>query len=169
MIAIGGSVHTTGVRFKVHGQKMDKRKKLVRNTRWLGEMLEEYLMDKRIPNQWKNGGVVKGRYGKGSKKWAMNAPSTVKAKGFNKPLFSSRGRRGSSLLRGYIYNWWHRSNSRSTSLAVARLSNEVEHAVYLHDGRSDMPARWVHGFIDGDAKKAGEIAVKELGSKVKLR
>lgn len=164
---IRSATRTTGLRgtrLSHMVKRMDRRTALARDLRWLKDDFEEYILEKRLPNQWRNRGVVRGKYGKGSYKWADNAPSTIKAKGFNKPMFSSRGSYGSSLIKEYAFTgrYWRASKRARNSRMTVNLRNRRKHAAYLHKGRSDMPDRWCIGFIEGDGAWLREHAGKRI-------
>jgi len=73
---------------------MKMRVRRAKDLRWLADATVEYFTHSRIPNMFRNGGIIRGIYGKGSTKWAMNTRWVAKAKGFNKPLFSSPTKSG---------------------------------------------------------------------------
>jgi len=153
---IGGDRKSVGMKRLI--RRMDLRTVKATDLTWLGRDFERYLFEDRLPNMWRNQGVVRGRYGKGSKRWAKNAPSTIKGKGFDKAMHSGRQRFSSSMARrkfeAYEYGFSHRRRSKRArnSNINFKLNNTVEHAKHLHKGRSNMPARWVLGFIDGDGE-----------------
>lgn len=149
-------------------RRQDKRVVMMVDLRWLGKKLDKYLFKLRLPNMWRNQGVVRGRYGKGSRKWADNLLSTIRGKGFNKPLFSSRGRWGSSLIRhvfqAYRYTVRTARASRLARNATIRfrLWNTVRHSEYLEEGTPNIAARPHAGFIDGDGDWLRETAAKDI-------
>lgn len=159
---IGGAVTKTGLRAQV--KRMDRRTTKARDLRWLQGDFKEYILEKRIPNQWRNQGVVRGKFGKGSYKWQDNAPSTAKAKGFNKPMFSSRGRYGSSLMRNYQFTGrhWRASKRARNSRMTVNLRNRKKYAEYLNKGNENMPDRWCIGFIEGDGMWLRDHAGKRI-------
>ena len=162
---VGGSI-------KVHqmdaiGRRMGRRLNKARNIRWLLDDFHDHI-DARLVSMWSHGGRVSGRWGRGSAKWAANAPSTVKAKGFNKPLFSSRGSYGSRIYtKGYTWAQWWQSR-KSGAVARFRLENERYYVPYLEAGRANMPPRWITGFIEGDMEWLANHATRN-SMKVGLR
>jgi len=167
---IGGNRKSVGMKRLI--SRMDRRTVKAAALKWLGEDFKRYLFENRLPNMWRNKGVIHGPYGKGSTRWADNARSTVKKKGFNKPMFSSRGAWGSSLIRGrfgaYRFSEYHRRASKRArnSSAWYKLDNVVEHAKYLNEGSHNMPARWCLGFIPGDGewlrRHAGDHIMRDV-------
>lgn len=139
-----------------------KRRLKATDVRGLAAEFEDYYMGKRRRQMWSTpGGVIRGRYGKGSKAWRRNAPSTIRQKGFNKPLYSSRGPYGSSILKGYEFRWGRRyALGARTCKAKFTIKNKVKHSIYLHEGTPTIPARPHIGFVDGDAKWLSARAAK---------
>ena len=143
------------------GRRMKKRLNKAKSIRWLCEDFHDHI-DDRLDAMWRNQGQVPGRWGRGSSKWAPNAPSTVRQKGFNKPLFSSRGPYGSHIYtQGYRDEWhqWWQSRA-SGAVARFRLTNKKPYVEHLEKGRWNMPPRWITGFIEGDMEWLANHATK---------
>lgn len=163
---IGGSATSHGLTRMIRRQ--DKRVVMMVDLQWIGRLLKKYIFEVRLPAMWDNRGKVPGKYGAGSETWAENKPSTVKAKGFNKPMHSSRARRGSSMARNnfaaYFFGWRTRRASKKARNATIEfaMGNEVTHSVHLEDGRKDMAARKHAGFIEGDTIWLGDETVKDI-------
>lgn len=124
----------------------------------------ETRIKRRVWRMFQGRGVVTGPYGEGSRKWARNRPSTIKGKGFDKPMFSSRGPYGSSLIKAATFGSSHGgrlgARGRRTVRARFTLTSEKEYAKYLHEGRANMPGRWNLGFIEGDLKWLAQRGVR---------
>ncbi|MCJ7549143.1 MAG: hypothetical protein MUQ30_05635 [Anaerolineae bacterium] len=120
-----------------------------------------YFSTTREPSRRRNAGVIKGKYGKGSKKWSPNMPSTVRGKGHSRVLYSGPSR--SDLLDGLEIKWTTRRGSakqkRDTRVHF-RIVSDKEYSTYLHDGRHDMVARDIFTFYDGDALKVLDLAIR---------
>lgn len=154
---VGGSVKIHGL--DRIGRRMKKRLNKGKNVRWLLDDFHEHI-EWRLNAMWTHRGKVRGPWGAGSSLWAWNAPSTVKGKGFNKPLFSSRGPYGSRIWRqGYTWSQWWQSRTDGAR-ARFRLENEKPYVPYLEAGRHNMPPRWITGFIEGDMKWLANHATK---------
>lgn len=151
------------MRFDVRGldaiQRVNALRKLrAEDTRELMKLFHARIKD-RIWEQYQHSGVVSGPYGTGSYKWARNKPSTVAKKGFNKPMFSSRGPYGTSLMKSYKFRAWHqRRPGNSAAMATVTLTNDKFYADYLHNGNENMEPRWCQGFIYGDTRWLMETA-----------
>lgn len=120
-----------------------------------------------LDQMWQGRGKVPGPYGKGTKKWARNAPSTVKKKGFDDPLHSSPGH-SSIKEQGYKFNAWHqRRGGGDSAMARFRLWAEryrgtVNYALVNHLGsaKRKIPARPHQGFPPGATKMLKELAAQ---------
>ena len=150
-----------------HGMKglmkrCDRRRARAEDVREIKKRFKAYIFEKRIPNMWKKPyGLVRGRYGKGSQTWAPNAPSTVKSKGFNNPMFSSLGRYGSRIMSSYKWSAWSRRPKGARNARYQfKLTNTREYADWLNDGAGNYPPRWCVGFIDGDGMWLREETAK---------
>lgn len=88
----GGGVTRPG--FDSLEARMKMRVRRARDLGWLVGKLVGYFRETRIPKMFQYGGIVPGRYGKGMKRWAPNTSWVARAKGFNKPLFSSPDKSG---------------------------------------------------------------------------
>lgn len=142
------------MRFNIRGldriQRVNALRKLkAEDTASLMRRFKARIND-RIWEQYQNSGVVSGPYGTGSYRWAKNKPSTIRKKGFNKPMFSSRGPYGTSLLKAYSFRAWHGRRGTSRAMATVTLTNSRPYAKYLHEGNENMEPRWCEGFIYGD-------------------
>lgn len=164
--------------FREMADKNYKRSARLEDLRWFAADFEGYIMGKRMRSMWTHQGQISGRYGEGSKKWARNSDWVAGVKGFNKPLFGSRGR--SSIQQSYQFSKWYQ---RASGGALARFSLKNTHKAvkYLEAGYKQfavnprrggalaiphatgtlfrmfafpgpMPPRWIQGFIPGDWK-----------------
>lgn len=103
--------------------------------RWLAGPFEDYILKDRVPKMFKHSGRVPGPYGKGFTKWAPNKPWVVRAKGFNKPLFSSRGPYGSGILKHFKFSRWSkRAFCARSARASFKLTNPLKYVKYLEAG-----------------------------------
>lgn len=136
-----------------------KRIKNAQDPRTMVRDFVRYFETSREPNRRRNAGVIRGRYGKGSSKWAANKPSTVRGKGHGRVLYSRPTR--SDLLDGLQVKWTTRKGSakqkRDTRVHF-RIISDKDYSVYLHDGNADMAARDIFTFYDGDARKVLDLA-----------
>jgi hypothetical protein len=151
------------------GKNMTRRVLMAEDLQWINEEFESYMMGERKDTQWRNQGVIPGQYGAGSKRWAENASTTVAAKGFNKPLFSSRGSYGSTILtKGFKFKVWHQAmkgvnaSRAKFSYWAERYRGTVNYAAVNDQGNANIPARKHQGFIDGDLKWIVAHGVKAL-------
>jgi len=71
--------------------------------RALSALVGQYCMEEYRVQMWDHQGRVPGRYGEGTREWARNAVSTIRQKGFDKALHSSRQRHASSIYRNYTF------------------------------------------------------------------
>ena len=152
----------TSVGMKGLMKRCDRRATRAADVRKIKKNFEDYIFKKRLPNMWKRPyGRVQGRYGKGSSSWADNAPSTIRQKGFNKPMYSSRGPFGSRIKKSYKWSAWSQRRKRARNARYSfKLTNTREYAEYLHAGSGNYPPRWCIGFIDGDGMWLREHTAK---------
>jgi len=71
-----------------------------------GEMsrnFKRYVMGARMENLWRNEGIIRGRWGKGSKRWPANTSWTARAKGHKRVLYG-RSQSKSGLRQGYTFD-----------------------------------------------------------------
>jgi hypothetical protein len=177
------------------GRRMTKRHLKAKKVDWVIGKFQQYMLRQRLPNMWRNQGVVKGRYGKGSKKWADNTDWVRRAKGFNKPLFARKG--SSAIRKSYHFSKRVIEKTPTHNLIRFKLENKHEAVKYLEAGYKQfavtaggwtkkggkkslyfrwsprvkihrlyafpgpMKARWIQGFIRGDAKWLAQFAAKE--------
>jgi len=141
------------------GRNLTRRVLMAQDLEWINEQFQDYMLGDRKETQWRNQGRIPGPYGAGSETWQENATATIKKKGFNKPLFSSRGSYGSSILtKGFHFNIWHQAvKGVNTSRAkyrywADRRRGGVNYAAVNDQGSDTIPARKHQGFIDGDLK-----------------
>ncbi len=153
------SVTVTGLdRMRIN---MRKRIKGAENPREPVRAFIRYFDAKREPNRRNNAGVIRGRWGKGSKKWSRNLASTIRKKSHARVLFSRPSR--SDLLDGLKIKWTTRRGSakqKRDTRVFFRITSDKEYSKYLHDGRFDMVARDVFTFYAGDAKKVLDLALR---------
>ena len=114
-LRIGGSIKMIGS--KQFEARMKMRVRRANDLRWLADETVRYFTDSRIPNMFRNGGIIRGPWGKGTKKWAVNTKWVAKAKGFNKPLFSTPSKSG--IENSYRVS--HRTRARSFELVVTNI------------------------------------------------
>lgn len=146
-------------------KRSDRRRARAEDVKWIKKDFHDHIMNWRLPQMWmkKPYGLVKGQYGKGTARWAPNAASTVKSKGFNKPMFSSRGRYGSRILKSYRWSAWsHRPKRARNARFQFKLWNDREYAQWLNDGAGNYPARRCTGFFDGDGTWLRKHTAKKM-------
>ncbi len=121
-------------RMKLIADNAKKRNERAADGRRVSREIENYTMGPRMENLWRGrqGGIIRGRWGKGTKRWAENTEWTAMAKGFNRPLYSSPN--GSSIKDGYKFKTWWQSRGASRFISSYRLENEVDHVKYLEYG-----------------------------------
>ena len=182
------SVKVTGV--DAIGRRMTKRTIKAKKLRWVEQGFRSYILDKRLPQMWRGQGQIPGRYGEGSRKWAANKPWVARAKGFNKPLFGTRGK--STIQDAYVFSKTTSMRGGASRSIGFRLANTHEAVKYLEEGYpkftvrpkraggtlaipykpgvtmyrkethpGPMKPRWIQGFVRGDLKWLAAYAARE--------
>jgi hypothetical protein len=121
---------------------LDERERVARDMRRIGPRLRDHELA-RINVQMLLGGSVPGKYGRGWKTWAPNAPSTIRKKGFNRPLFGTpktSGFRTTMVLTAALHS------TRSKVWGVFTFTSTLPYAEYNHFGTERIPARAFQGF-----------------------
>lgn len=169
------------------GRRMTKRAVKASQLHWLAHDFYARIQQ-RLKVMWRNLGVVSGPYGEGSRGWAPNTEWVAKAKGFNKPLFSTETT--SQIMNKYRWDETVPTTGGDVRNLKFKFWNTHKAVQYLEAGHGGfeiqarkqalaipyapgvvvlcksaqvgpMKPRWIQGFIQGDAKWLAEHAAKE--------
>jgi hypothetical protein len=108
--------------------------KRAEDTREVTDAFERQVMDKRIPQMFRNQGRVPGRWGAGSRQWDPNTGWVRRAKGRHLRVMHGRSNRTSSIADSYRFETHHAPGYAGATKIEWRLYNRAEHAKYLQTG-----------------------------------